>query len=167
MSSSYISKYNLIFINFLQIAPSATRLRDVRDMPPRRPSPPPSPTTAAVDSILREINAQCYSHELVVKLFQAMKNQFEGNFLPCQLNKDDPKHRYHSCGGRLQFHIRCAICKHSLMEQEALRYFAQLIHEGTVNRSVIGLGSTGALTTNVSEEHAVSSLAAPATCALC
>lgn len=53
------------------------------------------------------------------------------------------------------------------MEQEALRYFARLIHEGTVNRSVIGLGSTGALTTNVSEEHAVSSLAAPATCALC
>lgn len=112
----------------------------------------PSPTTALVNSILQEINAQWPSHEQVVELFKIMKSQFKGNFLPCQVNKDDPKHRYHSAGGRERFRLRCAVCRHTLTEQEALRYFAQLVHDGAVDRSAIGLTPTVAMTNNPSEE---------------
>lgn len=59
----------------------------------------------SVDLLLQQINAERYSHELVVDLFETVKSQLKRNHLPCQVNKDDPKHRYHSCGGQAQLSI--------------------------------------------------------------
>ncbi|RXK34629.1 hypothetical protein M231_08115 [Tremella mesenterica] len=88
-------------------------------------------------------------------LLKDLRKTTVGKYIPCQVNPNDSRHRYH-LHGQGDFRLRCheKTCQHHLRGQEALKWFAALAVDGRVNLD--GIGFSGHISSPQSNIHTLS-----------
>lgn len=92
----------------------------------------------AWEIILGHLTAKYSSSASLRRLFDLMKEHITNGVLPCQKNS---RGVYQAYADRSRFRLRCndLSCRHILSQFQVLEYFSQLILQGAVPYTVIGL----------------------------
>lgn len=97
-------------------------------------------TVTPIETIATYLMANYTTKPAHQRLLQIVRGETRLGYVPCKLNRDDPKHRYQVSGWG-PFRLRCAVatCHHPLRDADIMRWVAQLIDEGLLPRVAVGM----------------------------